>query len=173
MKLRTTVAFLLAATGALVGGVCAAQQAAPAAVPEVMPYDIPYGMPISLERAQALIGAAVGEAKRHNWKMNVALVDSGGNLVAFQRMDGAQLSSIAISQHKARAAAMFRRETKIFEEVMLLRHNTAVATLDGVVASRGGIPLVENGHLIGAIGCSGGTGEQDEVVCKVAVEALH
>src|ERR1700687_4935986 len=82
------------------------------AVPDKMPFDIPYGAPISLERAQAAIAAAIAEAKKHDWKLNVAVVDSGGNLVAFQRMNGAQLASIQVSEHKAHAAATFRRETK-------------------------------------------------------------
>src|SRR5277367_5703353 len=78
-------------------------------VPENMPFDVPYGAPISLEAADAAINAAFAEAKKHNWKMNIAVVDSGGNLVAFRRMDGAQLASISISEHKARVAAKFRR----------------------------------------------------------------
>src|ERR1700722_6671485 len=85
-------------------------------VPETIPFDTPYGPPISLERAQTAIDAAVAEAKKRNWKMNVAVADSGGNLVAFQRMDGAMLASIQIAEHKARAAATFRRPTKVFED---------------------------------------------------------
>ena len=135
-------------------------------VPEKMPFDIPYGTPISLERAEAAIAATVAEARKHNWKLNVAVVDSGGNLVAFQRMDGAQLSSILVSQHKARASAEFRRETKAFENALQLNNMQYILTLDGVIAARGGIPLVEGGRLVGAIGCSGGTGSQDEVACK-------
>src|SRR5208282_5365701 len=84
------------------------------AIPDEMPFDVPYGPPVSLDRAQAIIDAAVAEAKRRNWKMNVAVADSGGNLVAFQRMDGAMLASVQIAQHKARAAATFRRPTKAF-----------------------------------------------------------
>jgi hypothetical protein len=87
-------------------------------VPDKMPFDIPYGAPIPLERAQAVIAAAVAEAAKHDWKLNVAVVDSGGNLVAFGRMDGAQIASVAISEHKARTAASFRRETKVFENVI-------------------------------------------------------
>jgi len=141
------------------------------AVPDKMPFDIPYGTPINLDRAQAAIAAAVAESKKRGWKMNVAVVDSGGNLVSFARMDGAQLASVAISEHKARAAATFRRETKVFETNI----NNGLAyliTLDGVIGSRGGIPLVEGGKLVGAIGCSGGTGSQDEVVCKVGAETV-
>src|SRR5580698_4175389 len=72
-------------------------------VPDEMPFDVPYGPPISLDRAEDVIHAAVAEAKKRNWKMNVAVADSGGNLVAFQRMDGAMLASIQIAEHKARA----------------------------------------------------------------------
>jgi glc operon protein GlcG len=142
------------------------------AVPEDMPFDVPYGPPISLERAQAAIAAAVAEAKKHNWKLNVAVVDSGANLVAFQRMDGAQLASIVIAEHKARAAASFRRETRVWEDAIQLKQNYYTLTLDGVIASRGGIPLIAAGKLIGAIGCSGGTGSQDEVVCKAAAATV-
>ncbi|HXM83893.1 MAG TPA: heme-binding protein [Burkholderiales bacterium] len=140
-------------------------------VPEKMPNDLPYGTPISLERAQAAIAAAVSESKRRDWKLNVAVVDSGGRLVAFARMDGAQLGSIAISEHKARAAAMYRRETKAFE-AGVQAGNHYLLTLDDVIASRGGIPILDGGRLIGAIGCSGGTGSQDEVVCRAGVDAL-
>ncbi len=142
------------------------------AVPEDMPFDVSYGPPISLERAQAAIATAVAEAKKRNWKLNVAVVDSGANLVAFQRMDGAQLASIAIAEHKARAAASFRRETKVWEDGIQLKQNYYALTLDGVIASRGGVPLVVAGKLIGAIGCSGGTGSQDEVACKAAAATV-
>ena len=141
-------------------------------VPEKIPFDVPYGAPIALERAQAVINAVVAEAKKRDWKMNVAVVDSGGNLVAFQRMDGAMLASIQIAEHKARAAATFRRETQVFENGIQLNNLNYLMTLDGVVASRGGIPLVENGKLIGAIGCSGGTDSQDEVVCKAGAAVI-
>ncbi|HTC16596.1 MAG TPA: heme-binding protein [Steroidobacteraceae bacterium] len=141
-------------------------------VPDKMPFDIPYGAPISLEHANGVIAAAVAEAQKHDWKLNVAVVDSGGNLVAFQRMDGAQLASIQISEHKARAAATFRRETKVWENAIQTNGATYALTLDGIIASRGGIPLVVAGKLVGAIGCSGGTSSQDEVACKAGVAAL-
>jgi glc operon protein GlcG len=143
------------------------------AVPDKMPFDVPYGAPIALERAQAAIAAAVAESKKRDWKMNVAVIDSGGNLVAFQRMDGAQLASIKISQHKARFALTARRETKAVENAVQLGNFIYLLTLDDVIASRGGIPIVEDGKMIGAIGCSGGTGSQDEVVCKAGVDAVR
>jgi len=143
------------------------------AVPDEIPFDVPYGPPISLTRSQAVIHAAVAEAMRRNWKMNVAVVDSGGNLVAFQRMDGAMLASIQIAEHKARAAATFRRPTKIFEDgIQLMRLNYLLA-FDDVIASRGGIPLLEQGAIIGAIGCSGGTDSQDEIVSKAGAALIN
>jgi glc operon protein GlcG len=141
-------------------------------VPDEMPFDVPYGLPISLDQAQAVIHAAVAEAKKRNWKMNIAVADSGGNLVAFQRMDGAMLASIQIAEHKARAAATFRRETKVFEDGIQLMHLNYLLAFDGVIASRGGIPLIAQGKIIGAIGCSGGTDSQDEVVSKAGAAVI-
>ena len=142
-------------------------------VPDKMPFDTPYGPPISLDRAQAIIHAAVAEAKKRDWKMNVAVVDSGGNLVAFQRMDGAMLASIQIAEHKARAAATFRRETKQFEDGIQLMHLNYLLAFDGIIASRGGIPLIEQGMIIGAIGCSGGADSQDEIVSKAGAAVIN
>lgn len=141
-------------------------------VPDKMPFDVPYGAPIGLERAQAVLAAATAEAKSHNWKMNVAVVDSGGNLVAFARMDGAQLASISIAEHKAKVAVTFRRESKLFENG-IQSGLVYQLTLDGVIGSRGGIPLVEDGKLIGAVGASGGTGSQDEVSAKAGAAVVN
>ena len=142
-------------------------------IPAEIPFDMPYGLPISLEQAQAVIQAAVGEAKKRDWKMNVAVADSGGNLVAFQRMDGAMLASIQITQHKARAAVTFRRPTKVFEDGVQLMHLNYLLAFDGIIASRGGIPLIDQGVIIGAIGCSGGTDSQDEVVSKAGAAVIN
>src|SRR3984885_8650222 len=143
------------------------------AIPDEIPFDTPYGPPISLDQAQAVIHAALAEAKKRNWKMNAAVVDSGGNLVAFERMDGAMLASIKIAEHKARAAATFRRPTKIFEDGIQLMHLNYLLAFDGIIASRGGIPLIEQGKIVGAIGCSGGTDSQDEVVRKVGAAVIN
>ena len=142
-------------------------------VPDEMPFDVPYGPPISLDRALAVIHTAVEGARKRNWKMNVAVADSGGNLVAFQRMDGAMLASIQIAEHKARAAATFRRPTKVFEDGINLMHLNYLLAFDGIIASRGGIPLIEGGKIIGAIGCSGGTDSQDEVVSKAGAAGIN
>src|SRR3984957_19760210 len=142
-------------------------------VPDKMPFDTPYGPPISLDRAQALIYAAVAEAKKREWKMNVAVADSAGNLVAFQRMDGAMLASIQIAEHKARAAVTFRRPTKVFEDGIQLMHLNYLLAFDGVIASRGGIPLIDKGVIIGAIGSSGGADSQDEVVSEAGAAVIN
>lgn len=120
-----------------------------------------------------MILAATAEAKKRNWKMNLAVVDSGGNLVAFQRMDGAMLASIEIAIHKARAAATFRRETKVFEDAVNVMHLNHVLAFEGVIASRGGTPLIERGVIIGAVGCSGGTDSQDGIVSAAGAALLR
>lgn len=165
---------------ALASSVAFAQQPAPAAapnpldtVPDAMPFNTPYGAPISAAKAQAAIQAAAAEATKRGWPLNIAVVDSGANLVAFLRMDGSQLASIAISEHKARAAAKYRRPTKTYEDGIQLRDLKYIVTLDDVIASRGGIPLVEDGKIIGAIGCSGATGSQDEVVCTAGAATIN
>ena len=93
-----------------------ASASAPAAggVPERMPYDFPCGSPVGLEVAKHLLALAEAEARKHDWKMNNALVDPHGDHVAFERMDGAQYASVEVSQNKARTAARFRRETRVF-----------------------------------------------------------
>jgi uncharacterized protein GlcG (DUF336 family) len=140
--------------------------------PDAMPFDIPYGMSIGLERAKQVMAAAEAEAKRRNWKMNIAVVDTNGELVQFERMEGAQIASGPISIGKARTSARFRRESRLFYNAYETGHSYA-GTLDPtLVASPGGFPLVENGKLIGAVGCSGGTGDQDAATCKVGADIV-
>ena len=156
-------------------GLFAQQPAAPNldAVPEKMPFNIPYGAPIGAQRANSLIQAAAAEATKRGWAMNIAVVDSGANLVAFLRMDDAALASIPIAEHKARAAVKYRRPTKAFEDIVQKFDFKYILTLDDVIASRGGIPLIENGKIIGAVGCSGGTGSQDEATCMAAAALVN
>ena len=173
MRSYMWTAVLLAAALLVTGDAKTQQQGNPLdVVPEKMPFNSPYGTPISLEKAQTAVQAAVAEANKRGWPLNVAVVDSGGNLVTFARMDGAQLASIAISEHKARVAAKYRRPTKAIEEGVQ-KGITILMTLDDVIASRGGIPLIEDGKLIGAIGCSGATGSQDEVVCSAGAATIN
>jgi glc operon protein GlcG len=173
--MRNVLLISLVVCGAvLVSAQAQAQQpaAAPAQVPDKMPFDIPYGTPINLERAKQLVAAAEAEAKKRDWKLAIAVVDPGGDLVAFSRMDGTQFASVAISQGKARTAARYRRESRAFFTAMETGH-PYIGTLDPtLVASPGGFPLIEGGKVIGAIGCSGATGDQDAVVCKVGADLV-
>ena len=166
----------LALAAALAGAPSLAQT--PAAPPAAggtadgIPFDVPYGTPVGSETAKKLIAAVEAEAAKHRWKMNIAVVDTHGELVAFLRMDGAQIGSIGVSQGKARTAARFRRESRIFYNLYETGH-TYVSTLDPtLVASPGGLPLIEGGKLIGAIGCSGGTGDQDAAACKAGADLV-
>jgi uncharacterized protein GlcG (DUF336 family) len=138
-----------------------------------MPFSNSYGTPIGAARAQSLIQAAVAEATKRGWAFDIAVVDSGANLVAFLRMDGAQLASIPIAEHKARAAVKFRRATRVFEDAVQKSDYKYMLSLDDVIASRGGIPLIEDGKIIGAIGCSGGTSSQDELICTAAAALVN
>jgi uncharacterized protein GlcG (DUF336 family) len=152
----------------------AAPPAQPAAggTPDAIPFDIPYGQSIGLERAKQVMAAAEAEAKRRNWKMNIAVVDTNGELVHFSRMEGAQIASGNISVGKARTSARFRRESRAFYNAYETGH-AYTGTLDPtLVASPGGFPLIEAGKLIGAVGCSGGTGDQDATICKVGAEVV-
>jgi len=142
-------------------------------IPSAIPFSVPYGSPITLERAQIAAHAAMAEANRRGWAMNIAIVDSGANLVTFVRMDNAPLASITIAEHKARTSAKFRRPTKVLEDQIQKPEFHYLLTLDDVIASRGGIPLIEDGKLIGAIGCSGGTSSQDEAVCAVGAKTIN
>jgi uncharacterized protein GlcG (DUF336 family) len=131
---------------------------------------MPYGEPIKLEQAKKAADAALADATKRGWPMCIAVVSPSGDLVYFVKMDDCQYASIAIAQHKAKAAATFRRSTVNFER--LLGRGpffSYLTTLDGVIASRGGNPIVANGKIIGAIGVSGGTGSQDDVVSLAGV----
>src|SRR5262245_36762176 len=138
---RQILPSLLVGAAMLVSSELGAQQAAPPnldAVPEKMPFSTAYGPPIGAKRANAVIEAAAAEASKKGWPMNIAVVDSGANLVAFLRMDDAQLASISIAEHKARAAAKYRRPTQVFEDAAQTFDFKYILSLDDVVASRRG-----------------------------------
>jgi uncharacterized protein GlcG (DUF336 family) len=173
---------LAACAAVAIGASALAQTPAPAAppappaaggTPDAMPFDIPYGVSIGLEKAKQAMAAAENEAKRRNWKMVIAIVDTNGELVHFSRMEGAQIGSVSVAVGKARTSVRFRRESRLFYNAFETGH-PYVATLDpALVASPGGFPLVEGGKLIGAIGCSGGTGDQDAAVCKMGADVVR
>ncbi len=162
------VVILISACATLALGVGAqAQQPSPPPAPP------PYGETINLEQSMKIVEAAIAEAKKNNWFMAITVVGPTGDLVYFAKMDNTQYASVTISQHKARAAATFRRPTKAFEENLGKGFEFLYQlTLDGMIGSQGGVPLVVGGKLIGAIGCSGALGAQDLQVCMAGVNAL-
>src|SRR5438552_17194834 len=142
---RQILSSLLVGAAVLVSFERRAQQPAPPnldAVPEKMPFSTAYGPPIGAKRANAVIEAAAAEASKRGWPMNIAVLDSGANLVAFLRMDDAQLASIAIAEYKARAAVKFRRPTKLLEDVGQKFDFKYILSLDDVVESWGRSPMV-------------------------------
>ena len=151
-------------------GTALAQQPAPAPAPAPGP-PADYGAPITNEQAKAVAGAAFAEAKKNNWRMAIAIVGPAGELVYFERMDGTQLASAEISQGKARTAVLFRRPSKTFAD-QYAAGNTAFTTFpEKPVASEGGLPIIVNGKIIGAVGASGGTGQQDGVTAAAGASA--
>ena len=133
-----------------------------------------YGEAINIETAKKVAAAAVAELTKRNWRgMCISVVDPHGDLVYFERDDNCQFASISISQHKARTAARYRRPTVVFERLLGKGpFFSYLTTLDDVVASRGGNPLVVGGKVVGAIGVSGGPGSQDDTISQAGVAAL-
>src|SRR3974377_1070530 len=142
-------------------------------VPEKANY-IPYGESIKLEQAKKIADAAMAEEVQRNWPMCISVVDTSGELIYFEKMDDCQYASINISQHKARAAARYRRPTLVFERLLTnSQFNAYLPTLgDAFIASRGGNPIVVNGKIIGAIGASGGTGAQDDTISQAGANSV-
>jgi glc operon protein GlcG len=149
----------------LVGEPALAQTQAPAAPP-------PYGAPITSDQAKAAAAAAVAEAKKNNWFYAVAVVEPSGALVYFERMDDTQYASARIAQDRARASALFRRPTKAFADRVAQQNDLSVLSLAESSWSEGGLPIIVNGKLIGAIGASGGTQPQDGQVANAGVDAV-
>jgi glc operon protein GlcG len=154
---------VLAASIAVFSMAALAQQAPP-----------PYGMNISVDAAKKASAAAVAEARKNNWAMAIAVTDTAGNLVYFERMDDTQVGSISVAIGKSRSAALFKRPTKVFQDLVAKGADfTYLLGLEGAVVVQGGIPIVTDGKLVGAIGCSGGSGAQDVQTCTAGLAALQ
>src|SRR4051794_10319565 len=135
------------------------------------PPALAHGVPITLEKARQVAAAAEAEARRNGWTMAIAIAEPSGALVYFAKMDSTQYGSIKIAQAKAETAAQFRRPTKMFTDALADGH-TFFLTFDGISAAPGGLPIIADGKLIGAIGVSGGAGHQDDVVAKTGADAI-
>ena len=133
----------------------------------------PYGAPITLENAKKATASAVAEARKNNWTMAVAITDPAGDLVYLEKMDGTQTGSVNIAIGKARTAALFKRPSKVFQDAVAgggvgLR----ILGVEGLVPIEGGIPLVMDGKIVGAIGLSGGASDQDNQCARAGADVL-
>src|SRR5215475_6573938 len=165
--MRSLVSLLSVGAALAIGASAQAQQ------PPTPPPPTPYGESINLEQARTIVDAAMAEAKKNNWFMAITVVGPAGDLVYFAKMDNTQYASVTISQHKARAAATFRRPTKAFEENLGKGFEFLYQlTLDGMIGSQRGVPLISGGKIVGAIGCSGGTGAQDSQTCMAGMDIV-
>lgn len=162
---------LLSLLAALSFGGESRAQAPPPAAPSAAPPP-PYGAPIGVADAKKAAAAAIAEvAKVGSAPDAIAVVDHGGFLIYFERMDNTQLGSVEIAIEKARSAALFRRPSKVFEDA-LASGRTAILALHGAVPLDGGVPIISAGKLVGAIGASGGTTQQDGQVAKAGADAI-
>jgi glc operon protein GlcG len=141
---------------------------------EISAQALPYGAPISIDNAKKVSAAALAEARKNNWTQAVAITDPAGILIYFERMDGAQNAAQDVAPAKARSAALFRRPTKAFQDdVAAGGIGLRYLSLPGVVAAEGGVLLVIDGKIVGAIGISGGTYAQDGQVALAGAAALQ
>lgn len=159
MSVRAIARMAVAASIAVISSSALAQQ--------------PYGMNVSVDVAKKASAAAVAEARKNNWSTAVAVTDTAGNLVYFERMDNTQVGSINIAIGKARSAAQFKRPTKVFQDLVAKGSEfTYLLGLEGAVVVQGGIPIVQDGKIVGAIGVSGGTGPQDQQVAEAGLAGM-
>ena len=134
----------------------------------------PYGTPITLDDAKRVAAPALAEARRNSWNVAVAIVDISGNLVYFEKMDDTQLGSVNVSIAKARSAALFKRPTKAFQDVLAAGgEGLRILRLEGAVPLEGGVPIIIDGKIVGAIGVSGVTSQQDGQVALAGVNAVR
>ena len=135
--------------------------------------NVPYGIAISTDAAKKVAAAAIVEARKNNWAMAVAVVDTGGYLVYFERMPDTQLGSVEISIEKAKTAALFRRPTKSFQDTLAGGgEGLRILRLTGAIPVEGGIPIIVDGKLIGAVGASGGSSDQDGRTAQAGAAAM-
>ena len=171
MSRRT--AFCIVVALLLCAGSALAQ--APASAPAGSPafYATPYGANVTVEQAKTAAAAAVAEARKNNWLMAVAVVDTDGDLVYFEKMDNVQHGSVKASQAKARSAAIYKRPTKMFEDAVAGGGaGVRILGLEGAVPLEGGLPIIVDGKIIGAIGLSGDLSSNDGKCAKAGADAL-
>ena len=166
-KLQTLAAAATLLVGAAIPAV--AQQPPPPAPPPTTPY----GAPIGLEAAKKAMAAAEAEATKNNWPMAIVILDSSGHIVMVHKLDNTQYGSIGVAQDKATTAVNFRRPSKVFEDLVAQGGlNLRILALHGATPLEGGVPIIADGKIIGAIGVSGGSSQQDGQVAKAGADAV-
>ena len=169
MRMERLLSPVIGAALVLAATTVSAQQP-PAAAPPPPPA---YGMPISLEQAKKVMAGAEAEAKKNNWNVCIVVLDSGGNVVMVQRMDGAQFGSIEVAREKAYSAVAFRRPTKAFDDALAQGGaNLRILRLPGASPLEGGTPIVVDGKLVGAVGVSGVTSAQDAQIGRAGIDSM-
>jgi glc operon protein GlcG len=183
VKTMTTLKVLLTSSALLLSAISAGAQqpatpaapAAPAAAPPAAAPAAPlvYGAPITLEMAKRAVAAAEAEARKNNWNVMIVVLDSGGHTVMSQRLDGTQYASIRIAAGKARTALEFKRPTKALDDTIAAGGGgLRLLSVGGVTAIEGGIPIVVDGKIVGSIGVSGVTAQQDAQIARAGAEAV-
>jgi uncharacterized protein GlcG (DUF336 family) len=169
MKRQWLVSLVVSMAVVLTAVAASAQQTpAPAPAP---PAD--YGAAITLEQAKKVVAGAEAEAKKNKWNVCIVILDSGGQVVMVQRLDGAQWGSIDVARDKAYSAVAFRRPTKVFQDLIAQGGgNLRLLNLHGASLLEGGIPIIVGGKIIGAIGVSGVTSQQDAQIGQAGIDAL-
>jgi glc operon protein GlcG len=141
--------------------------------PFAPPPFIPYGLSVTTDMAKVVASAAIAEARKHNWRMAIAIVDTGGHLVYFERMQDTQVGSVRLAIEKAETAALFRRPTKTFQDgVAAGGDGLRLLRLTGAIPIEGGVPLIVDEKIVGAIGASGGSGDQDSYIAQAGAAAV-
>jgi glc operon protein GlcG len=153
-----------------VAAVSAQQPTTPAPAAPAPPAD--YGTPISLEQAKKVMAGAEAEAKKNKWNVVIAILDSGGQLVMLQRLDGAQWGSVDIAREKAKSAVALRRPTKALQDLIAQGGANLRLLNIGYSVLEGGIPIVVGGKIIGGVGVSGVTSQQDAQIAQAGIDAL-
>lgn len=159
--MKTMLSVALATAMAFTAAVAGAQAPPPA-----------YGPPITLEQAKKVMAGAEAEARKNNWPVVIAILDSGGQLVMLHRLDNAQWGSVEIAKEKARSSVALRRPTKVFQDLIAQGGANLRLLTIGYSVLEGGIPIVVDGKIIGSVGVSGVTSQQDAQIAQAGIDAL-
>jgi uncharacterized protein GlcG (DUF336 family) len=169
MRVRFSIVPGMIALGLFVLGVSVA--VSPHTAVAQQPANPDYGLAIGNDQAKAVATAAIGEAKKNGWRIAIAIVGPAAELVYFEKMDGAQLAAADLAQGKARTSVLFRRPSKAFADQFAAGNTSFLSYPEKPVASEGGMPIIVGGKIIGAIGVSGGTGQQDGAAALAGASA--